>query len=100
MSSYQKQVSQTHSHLAPKKLIMKTSFELSPCSLKFENQVKEFFVRELGKNLIFKSSFDASSPNSMVYLATCLAIDSSLSPENFVKDFGVLQSLGTSACRT
>ena len=63
--------------------------------------MKAFFVRKLGKkNLIFKSSLDASSPNSIVYLAICSTVDSSLSLENLFNDSGVLQPLGTLACRT
>ena len=67
--------------------------------LTLENQVKAFFVKE-EKNLIFKSSFDASSSNPIVYLVMCSTVDSSLSPENSVNDFGVLQPFGTSTYRT
>ena len=53
-------------------------FELG---LKLENQVKAFFVKDEGKNLIFKYSFDTTSPISMVNRAICLTVDSSFSPK-------------------
>ena len=69
--------------------------------LKLENQIKAFLARELGKkNLIFKNSFDISSPISIVYLAIYSTMDLSLSPKNFVNNFGLLQPLGILAYRT
>ena len=81
---------------------MEISFQLSPnvieLGLKLENQVKAFFVKDEGMNLIFNYSFDAASPISIVYRAICSTVDSPFSPENFVSDLGIFQTLGISAC--
>ena len=54
--------------------------------LKLENPVKAFFIKDEGKNLIFKCSFDATSSISMVYQAICSTVNSPFSLENHVSD--------------
>ena len=65
--------------------------------LKLENYVKALFVKDEGKNLIFRCSLDAASLISIVYRAICSNVDLPFPPENFVSDFGVFQPLGISA---
>ena len=60
--------------------------------------MKAFFVRELGKCLILRFSLFAISPASIKYLATCLIVDSVVSPENLV-NFGTFPLGDKSVCR-
>lgn len=63
------------------------------------NHVKAFFVREFGKNLIFKFSLFAISPASVWYRAISLTVNSPVSPANLV-NLGTFHSMGSSVCRT
>ena len=63
------------------------------------NQVKAFFVKELGKYFIFKFSLFAILPASIKYRAMCSTVDSLLSLANLV-NFGIFQFLGNSVINT
>ena len=59
------------------------------------NQVKAFFVMELGKYFIFKFSLFAILLASIKYRAMCSSVDSLVSPANWV-NFGIYQFLANS----
>ena len=50
-------------------------------------------MRELGRYFTFRFSLFAKSPASIRYLATCLTIDSLVSPKNFI-NFGTFHLEG------
>ena len=64
---------------------------------KVVNHVKAFFVKELGKYLILRSSLLAISPASVSYLPMSSTVDSFASPANFIH-LGPLYPLGKSVC--
>jgi len=63
------------------------------------NQVKAFFVRELGKYFIFKFSLFAKSLASIRYQAIHSTVDSLVSPANLV-NLGIFVFLGKSVSNT